>query len=347
MLLWLSFFFISDYVYTNHLLPKDSPHRIKHKIFHHSLLPSLDANENWGLTTYRMCTDKNGFKSNCKKILSSETSFDIAFIGDSFTEGIGMIYEDSFVGMFAESYPNIKVANLGVGSYSPTIYRVKLEHLIENGYSFNHVVVFIDISDIHDELRYFRDSKGFVYNNQPILNKINNYVTKNFSLFTFAYLSVKNLLIGETGLRNNFIKDPFTHYRGEWTYNISSNNYGDLGVTGLIDKAVLEMTLLSKFLERNNIKLSLGVYPWPNQISEMARNKTDSNLQVDIWRNFCINKCEKFINIFPKYYNLIKKSSVDEVYKNYFIKDDVHYNREGNRLIKEALLEINLFSYGR
>ena len=46
--------------------------------------------------------------------------------------------------------------------------------------------------------------------------------------------------------------------------------------------------------------------------------------------------------MFPEYLNLIQNSSVDDVYEGYFIQGDVHYNREGNRLIYEALLELSL-----
>jgi hypothetical protein len=141
-------FFGSDFVYTNYFRVAL---RIQHDIYHHSLLPSFDGVGYWGSIRYRECTDGNGFKSDCKNILTSQTSFDVAFIGDSFTEAVGMSYEDSFVGMFADTYPSINVANLGVSSYAPTVYRTKLQDFVERGYRFNHVIVFIDISDIQDE----------------------------------------------------------------------------------------------------------------------------------------------------------------------------------------------------
>jgi hypothetical protein len=65
------------------------------------------------------------------------------------------------------------------------------------------------------------------------------------------------------------------------------------------------MTLLYELLDSKGIKLSVGVYPWPAQISEMKRNNTDANLQVDIWNEFCANRCINFVNMFPKYFRLI------------------------------------------
>ena len=103
-----------------------------------------------------------------------------------------------------------------------------------------------------------------------------------------------------------------------------------------------EITMLHELLEGEGIKLSIGVYPWPAQILEMMLNNSDSNLQADIWRDFCINRCVHIINMFPRYFDLVKNSSVDDVYNSYFIQGDIHYNREGNQLIHEALLELNL-----
>ena len=338
-------FFGSDFVYTNYfrVANQETIYRIQHDIYHHSLLPSFDGIGKWGEISYRVCTDGNGFKSDCENIFTSQTSFDVAFIGDSFTEAIGMTYEDSFVGMFADTYPSINIANLGVLSYSPTIYRTKLQYLIEKGYRFNHVIVFIDISDINDESVYYRDSSGHILRHAihlQSLNRIKFYIVSNFSLSTYAFKSIKRLLVSETA--PSTIKKLSTLKRSEWTYNSFSNAYGKLGVTGSIEKAVHEMTLLYELLDRIGVKLSVGVYPWPAQIIEMARNNTNKNLQVDLWRDFCVNKCKNFINLFPRYYDEIKNSSVEDVYRAYFIKGDLHYNREGNRLIYEALLELNL-----
>ena len=49
-----------------------------------------------------------------------------------------------------------------------------------------------------------------------------------------------------------------------------------------------------------------------------------------------------FYQLVSRYFDMIKNSSVSNVYNGYFIQGDIHYNREGNRLIHEALLELNL-----
>ena len=44
-----------------------------------------------------------------------EKDFDILFIGDSFTEGVGLDYNDTFVGIF-ENNLKLNIGNLGVSS---------------------------------------------------------------------------------------------------------------------------------------------------------------------------------------------------------------------------------------
>ena len=165
-LLTVIFFFTIDFFITKFVINinpyaiDEKSFRINNDFFHHTLSPSFSGEGLWGNKIYKVCTDGNGFKSTCDNLLSKRNDFDIAFIGDSFTEGIGMEYEQSFVGIYAKSHPDLRIANLGVSSYSPTIYFSKLNWLINNGYYFEHVYVFIDISDIQDESFYSRNQNG-------------------------------------------------------------------------------------------------------------------------------------------------------------------------------------------
>ena len=131
-------------------LPKDK-FRAPHPVYHHTLIPNYEGIGYWGPGTYHVCTNGSAFKDSCKKKGVVEKSFDIAFMGDSFTEGVGLPYEQTFVGMVATKYPNLKIANLGVVSYAPSIYLAKLRELYAQGYQFKKVIVFIDIGDVQDE----------------------------------------------------------------------------------------------------------------------------------------------------------------------------------------------------
>jgi len=136
--------------------------RTSHPRYHHTLQPSYEGPAYWGPFSYKVCTNASQMKSRCIDTLQEEKHFDIGFIGDSFTEGVGVPYEDSFVGMVAKAHPELKIANLGVVSYSPTIYLKKLEDFLKRGYTFKKIIVFVDIGDIMDEAQYIEDAQGNV-----------------------------------------------------------------------------------------------------------------------------------------------------------------------------------------
>ena len=312
-------------------------------IYSHGFTPKHYGKQVWSNKLYEVCTDQNSFKISCSNF-SNEIgkNFDIAFIGDSFTEAIGMEYEDSFVGMFAADKSEFHVANLGVSSYSPSIYYAKLKHLIANGYKFNHIFIFIDISDIQDEAKYlYKNGSVHSYIENKWENKKNDaiydVVTDDFYLGLSKHLKLTAVLyslINYQEIRPASYKIPARHPRGEWTYNDASLAYGQIGVSGAIKKSLDMMEKTYDLLSANDIKMSIGVYPWPNQI---FNDKLINNLQSDIWKDFCKNKCEYFVDVFADYSGLVNSASPFEIYNKYFILGDVHFNKAGNKLVYEAI----------
>jgi hypothetical protein len=72
----------------------------------------------------------------------------IVFIGDLFTEGLGVPYQKTFVGRFASAFPDLDVLNAAAESYSASIYYEKLKYFLDVGFRFDEAIVYIDISDI-------------------------------------------------------------------------------------------------------------------------------------------------------------------------------------------------------
>ena len=340
------FFFFIDLIYTKFFLPditnqytnNEQQYRIEHKNFHHTLAPSYRGLARWGDVEYEVCTDPNGFKAACKDINNKQIAFDVAFIGDSFTEAIGMEYQDSFVGMYANKNPNMAIANLGVSSYSPSVYFTKISWLLKQGYHFNHVYAFIDISDVQDESNYFRNDSGDLLiaseqddndHSSISVKEIKAFIQENFYIFTIGYFYVKSIFADD---EKKLYRELFNFERSAWTYNLNSTGYGELGAKGYIEKSLAEMRALHNLLDSNGIKLSVGVYPWPAQLVEMKDNDSE-NAQSIIWSQFCEQRCERFVDLFPIYQLLVDRYGVDAVYDKYFIRGDVHYNIDGNKLI--------------
>jgi lysophospholipase L1-like esterase len=89
----------------------------------------------------------------------------VLFVGDSFTEGVGLPWEKTFVGKVQTSLApsGVEVLNAGVNSYCPLLIKHRLRELIEKqGLELDRVVVLIDISDVLQELQYRETLDGSV-----------------------------------------------------------------------------------------------------------------------------------------------------------------------------------------
>ena len=96
------------------------------------------------------------------------------------------------------------------------------------------------------------------------------------------------------------------------------------------------MNKLLLLTRHNNIKLTVAVYPHPFQIWYEDLNSN----YVKIWEEWSRSNHVKLINFFPDLinYGLTKKDKTVVVKKYYFV-NDVHFNKEGNKLIAKKLLE--------
>lgn len=81
-----------------------------------------------------------------------------------------------------------------------------------------------------------------------------------------------------------------------------------------------------------NIPISVGVYPWPQQLlydSEESR-------QVRVWREWCRGECRHFFDHFPAMFAYKREHA--SFLRDLFIWGDVHYNAFGYELIARDLI---------
>ncbi len=134
-------------------------YRIESSVFDHDLAKQFDGVAWWGPLRYHITTNSLGFKDRSRRVVPLATNRRrVLLLGDSFTEGIGLNYEDSYAGRIAADLgrEGIEVLNAAVTSYSPAIYYSKTRYLLEMvGLQITDAVVFIDISDAQDEAQYY------------------------------------------------------------------------------------------------------------------------------------------------------------------------------------------------
>lgn len=315
--------------------------RTRHPAYHHSLTPGMCTWGTWGPLRHRICTNSLGFKDAGPRVIEFAASRPrILFIGDSFTEGVGVAWPDTFAGRFADDHPQFEVLNAAVSSYSPTLYFAKVRALLDQGYRVDHVIAFIDISDIQDEASYRTDPDGTVFKlgeSRPSawLLEFERFSNTHFK----AMSSVNNFIID--WLRDDYLKpDIYTTPRSSWTFEDWKKiapEYGPDGVAAAIDHARAAMDQLHELLRSRGIGLSIAVYPWPGQI---RFDRIDS-LQARIWRDWCQGKCDNFIDLFPKFFGHAAAHPA-RWSADLFIPGDVHFNPQGHRMVAEALKSLRL-----
>ena len=126
------------------------------------------------------------------------------------------------------------------------------------------------------------------------------------------------------------------NYKAEWTYYDRENHLEYLGTIKEGQKNLINiMTRIYSMLKKNNIKMTIAVYPWPQQL----KNDKVNSKHVVMWEEFCKTRCNNFINYFPIFFEEKKKNSFLGVYKKYYFWNDVHFNKVGNKIIAEKLIE--------
>ena len=325
--------------------------RINHPIYHHTFKKNSFNKETGPAGDYTIYTNSLGFKDKSSRTIpASSPNERIVFIGDSFTEGVALNYKDTFVGIIDSvlSERGIEVLNAARASYSPIIYWKKIKYLIEDeGLKINKLVVFLDISDVQDEALYYSDDQGIVIKNKNVgkdqeierkkvdkLIYLKDAIWRNTTVMA-PVLNFVHDLIGFDQVNSAEKMDrPNSNFseRSLWTLTYNSNSEW-------VEKGLKEMKkYMNKLLEitqKNNIELSIAVYPWPAQIIFDDLN----SIHVRIWYNYCLKNNIKFINLFPLFID-VKSTSEDKlgVVRKYYLRDGVHFNKRGNELISEKFL---------
>ena len=336
---------------------KDKHWRVSSDIYHHKIKPNVKEIESWGgKFTKTIITNSIGFidknNRNIKKINSQKKR--ILLIGDSFIEGSGLDYEYTFAGLLNDHLgENFEILNSAVGSYSPSIYFKKTEYYINEGYKFDQAIIFLDVSDVFDELFIEFDSMGNIKTyketkKQSALKKY-FYKTGNFlrdNMVTFRFLNItsdkaeliKNYIKLKKKAAKNFGKGFFetsrddvmfyrmTHIdRGYWTFN--EKNF--LNIKDGLKQSEKYLDKLFTLLKDNNISSTLVIYPWPTQILY------GDNYHEDYWKNFSVRKNVNYLSVYDSFSSSEKKKFI---FDN-FLYGDVHWSKKGTKKIFDNIVK--------
>jgi len=335
---------ILDFILARIFVPRSyNDYRIPSPWYHHGFQPGVSSISKWGGAIYEVHINSLGFIDKSTREVSLKSGRRrILIIGDSFTEGRGIFYTETFPGLVEAALEpkNIEVFNAAVSSYSPKLYYLKVKYLLEQvKFHFDELIVFIDISDIQDEILYEKFEPARIPARIMFFYKIRKYLERNSVIYFTLANPIKDKNPGIEFDRSIFpqLRESYRYYssphfmneRGGWTLN--HKTYDSMGRTGLA-LAEKNMNSLYHLCRKNNIQLSIAVYPWPVQIARRDIN----SIQEKFWREFCERRGLKFIDFFPLFIN---REDPKEIYMRYFIYGDDHWNSSGHKLIARKVLE--------
>lgn len=346
-----TFFFFSKLNFYEKINPK-LEHRIANINYHHSFKKNVSTYDYWGKFKYKFITNSLGFKDNANKEISSVSNSKkrVIIIGDSFTEGIGYEYDDTFVGLLNnhKSNKNIEILNAGVASQSPIIYYKKIKHIIEEEQiKFNELIVFLDISDIPDEYHYNIDFDSSDEKHYNLRDHLQKFFIQNSSIYLFLDLMFNKLNqqkenyiiryktskefkidIFKTTEQNINLYKSINVERGMWSHDINAWNSNGLKGRELAD---LYLTKLFELCKKNNIKFTLAIYPWPVHIYY----DHNPSFHRNYWFDWAKNKNIKLIDFF-KYF---LSDDPEKIIEKFFIGGDIHWNKQGHYFINEIMMK--------
>ena len=319
----------------------------------YNLKKNCFAFEHKGRTpSYKVFTNDEGHRFSNNQIKKSDDK--VIFLGDSFTYGFGVNYDQSITGQISKKVGNkYDILNFGVPGYSPSINFFKLKEYIKRNKNIKVSKIFylLDITDVHDESNRWMNISGI---DQPVIinENINKEIIKEFSIKGsfrtsrfLAYIINNNLrnlkkkIITLFTPKQNIIDNKgtywgsFTHTSQEDLYkdikfsNLWKNNY-EIGLD-LIKEKIIGISKLSRNL---NAEFYIVIHPWKESI-ELGQKEFN---WVKYSNQLCsLSKCTKLINFFDEV-EKIKDNNLDWKRKLYFYKD-VHFNEVGNKLYAEKI----------
>ena len=136
--------------------------------------------------------ERERFFEKRKKIKNEK----VFFLGDSQTFGVGSDWENTFVGILENEFKNFNFYNLGVPSYSPTVYNHILKKFIKKN-KIKKIFVLIDLTDVSDEA-----TRWILEDSQVKLMHEKIFYKKNEGFSKFKKENFKGLYLISSNIRS-------------------------------------------------------------------------------------------------------------------------------------------------
>ena len=331
-------------------------YRRRDSLYHHDFVPLKRVDSAiWGGVFYRVRTNSLGAKDAEPRILAEASDKPrVVIMGDSFSEGIGVEFESTFVGrLAARARPaGVEILNAAVASYSPVVYRRKMQDMLERRtLRVDEVIVFLDISDIQDETFYYLDKQDHVQRRDSAWNAYFQLpddgtgsgpplmrLKRLWGKHSFAVVRALGVLrrwkpswpaSGPTCAPPVPVGNLIC--RGGWTSSHAiMDAYGNAGLA----LAKTHMTELATLLKQRGIPMTVVVYPWSYQLAWNDRH----SLQSTVWSNWAREQQVDFVDLFPAFFAQVDSTSLGSVTSRFDLPGDIHWSAGGHAFVEQQLV---------
>lgn len=268
--------------------------------------------------------DKNGYRASNKNtdIFVNDSKSSIIFLGDSFTEGNQVKYEETFVDIIS-SRLNIHTLNLGVSSYSPIIYLLQVKAEVKKLKS-SLVVMQVYANDFVNDSTYSKSAT--IENNEVVSvdggqNDLTIQILRKSYLVRFlrkSQLTLRMILNSRESLMSGELND----FEKTFLIEQSISAYQMKDVISRIRDIDNELTLQGK-------KLVVFLIP-SKSLSKINACCEKDKVYLRFERELRIHDID-FLDV--GWYFSDNKNQ-----KDLFFDVDIHLTADGHSLLSEALL---------
>ena len=355
LILILVLYLISDVIFSRFIFKQSVDHKCYKHVFdgkfykmrencfsNMRLISSIDS--------FKVYTDEEGIRYSGKKRKLKEKS--VVFLGDSQTFGVGSDWKNTFIGILEKEFLDYNFYNLGVPSYSPTVYNYSLQKFIKKKKEkIEKIFILIDLTDVGDEAYRWQIKDG-----KPNLKKEKIFYKKNTGFKKFKKENFKGIYLISSKVRSFFrkidLKKNKNEYRpvdgnptGAYIYtnhdiltgcnneNKENNGWYCGGVEKGLKKIEQNILKISKTAKNLNSEFYIIIMPWPDTLNF---GQTEFNWEK-FNQNLCVkSNCNKLINLFPRF-NRIKNQD-SKWLETIYLKNDIHLTRKGNEIVAEEIV---------
>ena len=304
------------------------------------------------IESFKVYTDDDGFRYSGKKRKPKKKR--AIFLGDSQTFGVGSNWQNTFTGILEKEFSDYNFYNLGVPSYSPTIYNYSLNQFIkkEKKEKIEKIFVLIDLTDVGDEAR-----RWLIQHGKPSLKNEKIFYKKNKGFSKFKKENFKGLYLISSKIRSFFRKVSKKNEENENEYRpVNGNPSGGYIYTehrsltgcdnerkktkwwscGDIEKGLIKIEdkiiEISKIAKRLKSEFYIIIMPWPDTLNFGQKIFNWEKFNQDLCGK---SECTKLINLFPKFKEIKQKDK--NWLKTLYLNNDIHLTTKGNSIVANEI----------